>query len=82
MVFDSLGVLGGLAVVVYGGWRGYYQAIMEPWTGYPSSLSEAVEAGRAIVLAPGEALQTEVAAVIYGGVQSVSRLGADGSVAA
>ena len=52
LVFDSLGVLGGVAVAVYGGWRGYYQAIMEPWTGYPSSLSEAVEAGRARVARP------------------------------
>jgi hypothetical protein len=66
--------------LVYGGWRGYYQAIMEPWTGYPSSLAEAVSAGRARALAPGESLQTHVAAVVYGGVESVSRLGADGSV--
>ena len=68
--------------LVYGGWRGYYQAIMEPWTGYPSSLSEAVEAGRVRTLAPGETLDTDVAAVIYNGVGSVSRLGADGSVTA
>ena len=66
--------------LVYGGWRGYYQAIMEPWTGYPSALAEAVAAGRARSLAPGEALVTEVAAVLYGGVESVSRLGADGAV--
>jgi hypothetical protein len=68
--------------LVYGGWRGYYQAIMEPWTGYPSSLAEAVKAGRVRTLAPGEALETEVAAVVYGGVESVSRLAADGSVTA
>jgi hypothetical protein len=68
--------------LVYGGWRGYYQAIMEPWTGYPSPLAEAVEAGRARSLQPGEALETEVAAVLYEGVESVSWLGADGSVAA
>lgn len=68
--------------LVYGGWRGYYQAIMEPWTGWPSQLTEAIEAGRALSLAPGEALGTEVSAVIYGGVRSVSRLAADGSVEA
>ena len=28
--------------LVYGGWRGYYQALVEPWTGYPSPLDEAV----------------------------------------
>lgn len=66
--------------LVYGGWRGYYHAIMEPWTGYPSALDEAVKAGRARSLAPGQALQTELSAVIYGGVQSVSALAADGAV--
>jgi hypothetical protein len=67
--------------LVYGGWRGYYHAIMEPWTGYPSALTEAVAAGRALVLAPGESLATDVTAVLYGGVESVSKLAADGSVA-
>jgi hypothetical protein len=66
--------------LVYGGWRGYYHAIMEPWTGYPSPLAEAVAAGRARELAPGAALETQLSAVIYGGVESVSRLNADGSV--
>jgi hypothetical protein len=65
---------------VYGGWRDYYQAIMEPWTGYPSPLAAAVAAGRARELGPGEVLETAVAAVVYGGVASVSRLEADGSV--
>jgi hypothetical protein len=64
----------------YGGWRGAYHAIVEPWTGYPSSLSDAVAAGRARTLAPGEALETTLSAVIYGGVESVSGLHADGSV--
>jgi hypothetical protein len=66
--------------LVYGGWRDYYHAIMEPWTGHPSSLSEAVATNRALVLEPGDALATDVTAVVYGGVDSVSRLGADGSV--
>ncbi len=68
--------------MVYGGWRGYYHAIMEPWTGYPSPLAEAVEAGRVRALEPGERLETEVAAVVYGGVASVSQLRVDGSVVA
>lgn len=66
--------------LVYGGWRGYYHAIMEPWTGYPSALAEAVAAGRARSLGPGEVLATELAAVVYGGVESVSQLAADGSL--
>ncbi|WP_033287811.1 hypothetical protein [Amycolatopsis jejuensis] len=64
----------------YGGWRGAYHAIVEPWTGYPSSLADATALGRARVLAPGEALETSLSAVVYGGVESVSSLQADGSV--
>jgi hypothetical protein len=66
--------------MVYGGWRGYYHAIAEPWTGYPSPLAEAVEAGRARVLDPGRALETTVSAIVYDGVEQVSRLDAGGGV--
>ncbi|HLQ23221.1 MAG TPA: DUF5107 domain-containing protein [Gemmatimonadales bacterium] len=62
----------------YGGWRGYHHVILEPWTGYPTSLIEAAAAGRARVMNPGESLTTEVAAVLYGGVTSVGRLDPDG----
>ncbi|HEY3763716.1 MAG TPA: hypothetical protein VGL44_01045 [Gaiellales bacterium] len=68
--------------MVYGGWRGYYHAIAEPWTGYPSPLAEAVAAGRAHVLEPGGVLQTEVSAIVYEGVDQVSRLTADGTARA
>lgn len=68
--------------LVYGGWRGYYHGMAEPWTGYPSWLTDAVAAGRALSLKPSETLETEVKAVIYGGVKSVSRLAGDGSVTA
>jgi hypothetical protein len=68
--------------LVYGGWRGYYHGMAEPWTGYPSALADAVAAGRARTLEPGETLETEVTAVVYGGVASVSRLEGDGSVTA
>jgi galactose mutarotase-like enzyme len=68
--------------LVYGGWRGYYHAIMEPWTGYPSALADAVTAGRARELAAGEVFETSVAAVVYGGVGSVGGLAADGAVEA
>lgn len=66
--------------LVYGGWRGYHHAILEPWTGYPSSLADARAAGRAQVLAGGAVLETSVTAVLYGGVTSVSKLAADGAV--
>src|ERR1700738_1335694 len=40
--------------LVSGGWRAYYRALVEQWTGYPSPLDEAVQAGRARLLEPGE----------------------------
>jgi hypothetical protein len=65
---------------VYGGWRGYYHAAMEPWTSWPGTLAEAVKLGRARVMNPGDVLETTVSAVIYGGVEGVADLRADGSV--
>lgn len=38
----------------YGGWRGYYLAVVEPWTSHPVTLSDAVAAGTHRVLTPGE----------------------------
>jgi hypothetical protein len=66
--------------LVYGGWRGYHQALMEPWTGYPSPLDEAVAAGQARLLAPGATQTTEVTAVLYDGVDQVGSLRPDGTV--
>jgi hypothetical protein len=66
--------------LVYGGWRSYQHLIVEPWTGYPSRLDEAVAAGRARVLDPGATLETEVSAILYSRVRTVSGLLADGSV--
>ncbi len=37
----------------YGGWRGYYLAVVEPWTSYPVTLSDAVAAGTHRILMPG-----------------------------
>ena len=59
--------------LVYGGWRGYRQALVEPWTGYPSPLDEAVAAGRARLLGPDETQSTEVVAALYDGVEAVTR---------
>jgi hypothetical protein len=66
--------------MVYGAWRGYYHAALELWTSYPGRLAEAVAAGRAPVLGPGEVRETRVSAVLYGGVDEVTGLRADGSV--
>jgi hypothetical protein len=65
---------------VFGGWRGYYHAAMEAWTSAPGTLADAVKAGTARVMNPGEVLETTVHAVLYGGVDSVGDLQAVGSV--
>jgi hypothetical protein len=39
--------------LVYGGWRGYHHAIVEPWTAYPVNLEQAVKEGRASQLRSG-----------------------------
>jgi len=82
LVFDRMLFAVVWLWMVYGGWRGYYHAIAEPWTGYPSPLADAVAAGRARVLDPGAVLETEVSAIVYDGVEQVSRLSADGAVTA
>ncbi|HKV58661.1 MAG TPA: hypothetical protein VJO32_10275 [Ktedonobacteraceae bacterium] len=64
----------------FGGYRDLNVAIVEPWIGYPSKLSEAVQAGRFRTLAAGESLEATLSAVAYTGVQSVSFVGADGEV--
>jgi galactose mutarotase-like enzyme len=66
--------------LVYGGWRGYQQALIEPWTGYPSPLADAVTSGRARQLAPGERESTRVTAIVYDGVEQVAELRPDGTV--
>ena len=57
---------------VYGGWRGHHHVCLEPWTGYPMQLEEAAAAGRARVLAPGAALDAEVAFVLFEGLAGVA----------
>ncbi len=64
---------------VYGGWRGHHHLCLEPWTGYPMNLGEAQAAGRARVLAPGESLETEVAFVVFDGLDRVAAVEPDGT---
>ena len=64
----------------YGGYRDLNVAIVEPWIGYPSKLSEAVQAGRFRTLRAGESLEAVVTAVVYTGVSSVSFIDAGGEV--
>lgn len=64
----------------YGGFRGWYHAILEPWTAPQPALADARAADTALRLAPGEALESTMTAVLYSGVESVGRLDADGAV--
>jgi hypothetical protein len=75
-VFRSVWVFGA-----YGGWRGLYTTILEPCTGYPYRLEDAIAQGTASRLAAGETLETEVTAVLYHGVQAVTQIGPGGEVA-
>jgi len=46
--------------MVYGGWRGIFHAVLEPWTGGGLTLAEAIEAGTAPSLEPGDIAETDV----------------------
>lgn len=45
---------------VYGGWRGYHHVAIEPWTGYPITLRDAVAQGGALELGPGEEFEASL----------------------
>jgi len=51
--------------LVYGGWRGYYHAVIEPWTGYPVNLAQAHEQGRTRELAVGAKFSVRVRCTTY-----------------
>lgn len=74
-VFRTVWVFGA-----YGGWRGLYTTILEPCSGYPYRLDEAIARGTASRLAPGQQLETEITAVVYHGVEGVTRLTRAGEV--
>jgi len=64
----------------YGGWRSLYAAILEPCTGYPYKLDDAVAQGTASRLLPGQELKTQLRAVIYHGLDAVSDISSTGHV--
>jgi len=51
--------------LVYGGWRGYHHVIVEPWTSYPNTLTEAVRQKTNRRLESGEIFSVEVQASAY-----------------
>jgi hypothetical protein len=52
---------------VYGGWRGYHHIAVEPWSGYPITLDQAVAAGSATWLAPQEHFTAHLTLVAFRG---------------
>jgi hypothetical protein len=60
-LFRSVWVFGA-----YGGWRGHYVTILEPCTGYPYRLEDAVAQGTASRLGAGEEIETTVAVSLAG----------------
>lgn len=80
LAFDPA-VLGATWVFgAHGGWRGLHTAILEPCTGYPYRLDDAIRQGTCGHLDGGEALATDVTAVVYDGLERVTGMGRDGSV--
>jgi hypothetical protein len=65
--------------MAYGGFRGWYHAILEPWTAPQPSLADAAAAGQARTLQPGGVLESQMTAVVYSGLQSVGHLDASGA---
>jgi hypothetical protein len=60
-IFRSVWVFGA-----YGGWRGHHVTILEPCTGYPYRLEDAVAQGTASHLAAGGSIETTVKGVLFG----------------
>jgi len=50
--------------LTYGGWRGYYTAVLEPCTNLPKDLSEAVQHGQSARLEPGQEFATQVSVTV------------------
>jgi hypothetical protein len=66
----------------YPWWERTHTQALEPWTSYPSDgLLKAIENGTAVLLEPGEQLETSLTAVAYEGLQRVTSVTADGVVA-
>jgi hypothetical protein len=62
-------------------WSRTHTAALEPWTSYPTNgLEEAIANGTAMLLAPGESIATNVAAVAYAGLDRVRVVKPDGKV--
>ena len=57
-----------------------YNMALEPCSSYPPSLARAIEAGTQLRLEPGERIETELSAVVFKGIPTVSHITSDGEV--
>lgn len=64
--------------LVNGGWRGIRCVAVEPWTGYPSALDEAIAAGHARELAVGDSLTAETRLIGFATTTAVHGFDEDG----
>jgi hypothetical protein len=65
----------------YPWWGRLHTAALEPWTSYPTSgLNEAIRNGTALVLQPGQQIQTTLRAVAYEGCERVISITPEGDV--
>ena len=64
----------------FGGWRSHYCMLIEPCSGLPYRLEEAVENGTCPMLEPGQVIEVETRGVFFRGLSEVSFVSADGTV--
>jgi galactose mutarotase-like enzyme len=72
-VLDSVWVFG-----TYGGWRGLNAVIIEPCTGYPANLAEAIANRSVLTLAPRATVATGLTARVLAGEAEIAAFAADG----
>jgi hypothetical protein len=66
--------------LAYGGWRGYYTAVLEPCTAYPKELDKAIAQNTCSRLEAKGVLECNVEAVVYDGLKSVRTIRQGGEV--
>jgi len=64
----------------YGGFRQWYCVALEPWTGYPAKLDEAVKGGIFAKLSGKESLKCQVRVLAFIGLSQVKRITPQGEV--
>ena len=65
----------------YPWWGRLHTTALEPWTSYPTNgLGDAVANGSALLLQPGETVETRLCAVAFDGITDISRITAAGDV--